>query len=281
MKSKISVIIPTFNFPESLKKTVESLKEQTFKDFEILIVDDYSPEKPPEDLRVIRNERSKGPAGARNTGIIKAKAEILAFTDSDCIVDVDWLKNIYDNIGEEVMVGSAKIPLSTFLGNSISALGYPAGANLGFRNVWRINKGGYTDSISGCNFAIKKFIFEKYGMFDESFPIASAEEAELSHRLLKNGVRIKYFDDLIVYHEPRKNLKSFIKWHIYRGRGNYYFHKKIGNVNKYLLLKLRYVYKVIRVNLFKPKIVLVVPLLLTSFFCQQIGYIKEKMKNDT
>ena len=89
---KISVVIPTYNRPDTLKRAITSVLSQTCTDFEIIIVNDSHQERPvwdiinhfaDERIRYFRNERSKGGNGARNTGIIKSKGEYIAFLDDD------------------------------------------------------------------------------------------------------------------------------------------------------------------------------------------------------
>jgi len=95
----VSVIIPCFNAGRLVVEAVESIRAQTgsFSIAEILIVDDDSNDvqthealeelrqRPP--IRVLRNSRTKGPAGARNTGAFAARGDWLAFLDADDI----WL----------------------------------------------------------------------------------------------------------------------------------------------------------------------------------------------
>ena len=284
MMPKISVIVPAYNAEKTIVKTMESLKNQSFKDFEVIIVNDHSIDdtmKVAEKYykNVFKNEGKKGPAGARNTGIKKAKSENLAFIDADCFADKDWLKNLYEELkNEEVVMGNVKIPESNYLGNSISLLGFPAGANLGFEKVWRV-KNGYTDHITSCNFGIKKSVFIKNGLFDDSFPYAGGEDPEFSIRIFKNGVKIKYSAEPLVYHVPRDSLASFIRWQITRGRGNFHFKKKFKNVNEFIKLRIWYAKNVIAYNLFKKEIFLIIPLLFLSFILQQYGYIIEKFKS--
>jgi len=279
---KISVIIPAYNAEHSISKTLASLKNQTFKDFELIIIDDNSPDKTVEIAKkytknIITHKTNTGPAVSRNHGIKKAKADIIAFIDSDCIASKNWLENINKEMKkEDVIMGKVTIPPSTTLGNAISALGFPAGANLGFEKVWRVSKAGYTDHISSCNFAIKKSIFKKYGCFDESFPLAGAEDSELSYRLTKNKVKIKYAPSVHVFHEPRKSLKSFVKWQIIRGRSNYHFKQKIGSIGGFIKLRAWYAKNVLKKHWYNP---LVIFLLFLSFYLQQRGYFKEKWKS--
>lgn len=90
---KASVIIPTYNRAQYIINTVKSVINQTYKDFEIIIVDDGSEDNTKEVIENIAKnnqniiqyiyQNNKGPAAARNTGIINAKGDYIAFLDSD------------------------------------------------------------------------------------------------------------------------------------------------------------------------------------------------------
>ena len=92
---KISAIIPTYNNAEFLQEAIESVLAQTYKDIEIIVVDDGSTDNTEDvvknyagKLTYIRQENA-GPAKARNTGILQAKGEYIAFLDADD----SWLPN--------------------------------------------------------------------------------------------------------------------------------------------------------------------------------------------
>ena len=87
----VSVIIPTYNRAHLLDRAIESVLDQTYQDFEIIVVDDASVDETEEvvisfaDDRInyIRHQKNKGGSSARNTGIKAAKGEFIAFLDSD------------------------------------------------------------------------------------------------------------------------------------------------------------------------------------------------------
>ena len=284
MEPKISVVLPAYNAQATIKKTLDSLKQQTFQDYELIVIDDCSKDKTYEIAKnytknILRNKKNLGPAASRNFGIKKANSQIIAFIDADCIATKDWLKNIYKYFtkGEQVIMGNIKIPKSTYVGDCISALGFPGGGSIGFEKIWKV-KNGYTDHITSCNFAAKKYIFEKYGYFDETFPLPGGEDPELSYRWVKQGIKIRYAPDVIVYHKPRTKLIEFIKWQIARGRTNYHFKKKVGKVNSFIKLRLWSSLNVLKASIFTSRILLVPALLCLSFFLQQYGYFIEFIK---
>ncbi len=88
---KASIIVPAFNVSETLPQTLKSLLNQTFEDFEIVVVDDGSSDDTAQitrafgaDTRVkLILQRNRGLAGARNTGIAEARGEYIGFCDAD------------------------------------------------------------------------------------------------------------------------------------------------------------------------------------------------------
>ncbi|MCO7175210.1 glycosyltransferase family 2 protein [Sporolactobacillus kofuensis] len=87
--AKISVIIPTYNRGKFTVEAVKSILAQTYKDYEIIVVDDGSTDDTKEKLKVFGNkisyiyQKNKGPSAARNTGIQHAEGKYIAFCDSD------------------------------------------------------------------------------------------------------------------------------------------------------------------------------------------------------
>jgi glycosyltransferase involved in cell wall biosynthesis len=97
MKAKVSVILPTFNRANLLRRSIDSVLQQSFTDFELIIVDDCSTDTTKElissytdpRMRYIRNEENLGAGGARNAGVSVSEGEFIAFQDSDD----EWLPN--------------------------------------------------------------------------------------------------------------------------------------------------------------------------------------------
>ena len=95
---KFSIIITVYNVEKYLKKCLESIKNQSYKDYEVIIVNDGSTDKSKDildeyDYKVI-NQKNQGLSVARNNGVKKAKGDYLIFLDSDDYIEKDLLKEI-------------------------------------------------------------------------------------------------------------------------------------------------------------------------------------------
>lgn len=107
---KITVIVPVYNVEKYLAECIESLLEQTYQNFELILIDDCSPdrsgivcdqfaEKDPR-IRVIHKEKNEGLSAARNTGVQMATGSYMCFVDSDDILMPDFLRILYENAAQ-------------------------------------------------------------------------------------------------------------------------------------------------------------------------------------
>lgn len=86
---RVSVIIPTYNRGPLVQRAIESVLNQTFKDYELIVVDDGSTDDTRERIQLYKDavryiyQENRGPSAARNTGILNAKGKYIAFCDSD------------------------------------------------------------------------------------------------------------------------------------------------------------------------------------------------------
>lgn len=107
---KVSIIIPVFNVEKYLDRCIQSVKKQTLKEIEIILVNDNSSDKCPEmcdlyakeDIRikVIHKSKNEGLGFARNTGLKIATGEFVAFVDSDDYIAADMYENMYNTANE-------------------------------------------------------------------------------------------------------------------------------------------------------------------------------------
>jgi glycosyltransferase involved in cell wall biosynthesis len=195
----ISVIIPVYNAEKYIDNLLHSLMNQDFpkNNFEIIIVNDGSTDNTCSQLLRWKKEipnfniisiSNSGPGIARNKGVEIAKGEIIAFTDADCIPPLDWLKRIYEEF--------EKNPEICIVYGAVSS--NIRGKLLPFFISFEI-KGEY---ISPSNMAIKKEYFISLKGFDASFSYL-AEDWEFTYRVKKKGVKIKFCENIKVYHPHR------------------------------------------------------------------------------
>lgn len=104
-KPLISVIVPVYKVEKELNRCVESIVGQTYKNFELILIDDGSPDSCPQmcdswkskDSRIkVMHTCNQGLSAARNTGIANAEGELIAFVDSDDYVDACFLEKLFD-----------------------------------------------------------------------------------------------------------------------------------------------------------------------------------------
>ncbi|MBT4364642.1 MAG: glycosyltransferase [Desulfobacterales bacterium] len=277
----LSVIIPAYNAEKTLNILLDSLAKQSFNDYETIVINDCSTDNTSKiaetyDCKLIELKENRGPAYCRNIGVKKAKGDIIVFTDSDCNVSAEWLETIqriFTDKNINAVMGKLVLLPSTFLGDSISALGFPAGGAIGFDKIWRVDEKGFTDSLSTCNCAVRKTTFNKAGKFDETFPYPGGEDTLLARNLLNFGNRIKYCPDIIVYHEARDSFSGFLKWQFRRGISSYIFSRKIINKGRFMSLRIWSTRNIIKHNCKDPKFPLIIFLLFTGFAVQAAGFV--------
>jgi glycosyltransferase involved in cell wall biosynthesis len=281
MSRKLSVVVPAYNAERTLPDLMDSLSRQTCQDFETIVVDDGSKDSTWKIIekyrcRFIRLKENHGPAYCRNAGAQEARGEILVFTDSDCQASCDWLKIIEKHFRHEkteALMGRLVLLPSTFVGDSISALGFPAGGAIGFDKIWKVDKHGFTNSLSSCNCALRKDVFWKAGGFDETFPFAGGEDTLLARRLRKLDYRIRYCPDLVVYHRARDSLKDFMVWQFQRGKSSFIFSTKVSNKRSFVALRIWSTTNILKHYFWDRKLPLILLLLGISCVTQLAGFI--------
>lgn len=106
MSVKISIIVPVYNAEKTLHKCVDSIINQSYKDWELLLVDDGSIDRSAlicddyvkQDKRIkVFHKQNGGVSSARNVGLDNVKGEWVSFIDSDDWVEIDYLENLYSS----------------------------------------------------------------------------------------------------------------------------------------------------------------------------------------
>lgn len=184
---KLSIVIPTFNEQFYLPQLLAALEKQTFKDFEIIIVDGHSHDKTVlvaskfkerlPNLKVI--EWELGISRQRNFGARQSSAPYLLFLDADVIPSPDFLKMLLKEVAKRRLDSCISF-LRPITRNPFLKLAVTLGSIFTFNLISPI----YKNTI-GADFFVRKEAFEKVGGFDET--LVMAEDNDLLRRLLKAG----------------------------------------------------------------------------------------------
>lgn len=211
----ISVVIPAYNEEKYLPACLEAFKNQTFKDYEIIVIDNNSKDKTAEIAQsygaTVVKEKKQGMIPARERGFKEAKAEIIARTDADTIITQNWLENIYQSFKKNPKVVAVTGPLlstSRKISNKIfMEISYFYAVKLSKLISNHI-------FLMGPNMGIRKSAWQKIKVITDDSKVH--EDVDLSHHLSKVG-KIIYNKKLKVYFSlrrvrdnPTSGIKSLI-----------------------------------------------------------------------
>ncbi|MFH1510163.1 MAG: glycosyltransferase [Candidatus Woesearchaeota archaeon] len=215
---EVSVVVPARNAAGTIGKCITSLLRQESKNpYEILVVDNGSTDSTAaiaksfgKKISVI-SEKEMGSYKARNKGISKARGKIIAFTDSDCIANQNWLANI---------IKSLKEPGILVVGGRIQAY-KPRGLIQEYCARFEHDQETYIYSVhpfcATANMAARKKELKKIGYFDQK--LLSGGDYDLCKRLLTNPKQIAYAPDATVHHIYKNSIGNLVHKHYTYGKG--------------------------------------------------------------
>jgi glycosyltransferase involved in cell wall biosynthesis len=222
-----SVVVPTRDRRDRLERLLMALDRQTLaaECFEVVVVDDGSEDgtaeilaewhrQAPERHRV-RTTTGRGPAVARNTGILEARGRIVAFTDDDCEPEPGWLAALVqapDQGPEFAGLGGETLPPENpgLISRYIATQCVMQRPEI---------KNGEVLHLQTNNAAFLRSVLLEARGFDESYPHAGGEDWDLSRRLRAAGRRLGYAPEARVVHRHRHTLAGFIRTYYHYGQG--------------------------------------------------------------
>lgn len=210
---KLSVIIPNWNGKHLLKICLPSLKRQTFKDFEVVIVDNGSKdgsieyiEKYFPEVKLIKLEDNIGFAPAVNLGLKICVGEMMVLLNNDTEVDKDCLKNLVKaSKRKDISFIAAKIlnfknrKLIDSAGDYIDAVGHADNFGRGEKDSEKFNKPGPLFLATAGGSLFKREVFEKIGFFDHEY-FAYMEDVDFCLRAQLAGIKGWYEPKAVIYH---------------------------------------------------------------------------------
>lgn len=224
---RVSVIVPVKNGAQKIAGLLDSLMQVDYdrEMLEIVVVDGNSSDNTREivlrypKVKLLTEERP-GLNAARNTGIKNSTGEVIAFTDSDCIVSKNWVRKIVEDFGEKG-VGCVGGSALRFYDDLISR--YCDESLVPVMRIFTEKKAlnevkPPAQYPAGCNMAIRRSILAEAGEFDESIEYGFDED-ELVERICSTGHTMVLDPDLLVSHKHRSSVRELLKQTFRYGRG--------------------------------------------------------------
>jgi glycosyltransferase involved in cell wall biosynthesis len=214
---KYSIVVAVYNRPDEVGELLNSLSNQLFKNFEVIILEDGSTLDCKEivDRYATRLtihyhfKHNTGPGHTRNIGVSLARGAYIVFFDSDCIIPDDYfikveqalLKNDVDAWGGPDMASKDFNSLQKAISHTMTSYLTTGGIRGGKKQVSWFEPRSF-------NFGIKKTVFTGLGGFHYT---KIGEDIDLSFRMKKGGFKSVLIADAYVYHKRRTSLAKFYK----------------------------------------------------------------------
>ena len=216
----VSAVICTRNRPDKIGNAVESVLANTYPNFDLTIIDQSTNDETEATVRLIgerdgriRYQRmnKSGLSRAYNQAIASTTGPIIVFTDDDCLVLSDWIEKIVAAFDEQrdgqLMYGQV-VPA------------YPEDGGGELTPFLRIDKperldreNGFRVFGMGANFAARRTLFERSGMFDEVLggggPLKSSQDFDLAYRAYRRNAAILLRPEVIVRHDGRREREDW------------------------------------------------------------------------
>jgi len=226
-----SIIIPLFNRPQEISELLDTLTRQTYKHFEVLVIEDGSVDTAEGIVKSFDSKLeiryfvkvNEGQGFTRNFGFERAKGDYFVIFDSDCLIPDDYLQIVQNSLSA----------------NWLDAYGGPDGAHESFTPIQKaisysmtspFTTGGIRGNKKGIgqfhprsfNMGISRRVWEKAGGF---IITRLGEDIEYSIRIHSLGFKIGLIPDAIVYHKRRTDFYKFYKQLHFFGRARINIYK--------------------------------------------------------
>jgi glycosyltransferase involved in cell wall biosynthesis len=228
---KISVIIPVYNGEKTLKQCLDSVLNQNYKNYEVIVVDNNSTDRTKEIIKEFQKkekgknkkikylfESKQGRGAARYKGEINSKGEIILMTDSDCIVPKNWVQEIIEPIIKDKQIavqGTIKPIFTNYWSDHIQ--------KEIDEQIIKKKKEEKIEKIMTGNFAIKKDILKKIGYTNPNLIYNEDTDLEIRFKIKKYPISFKKYS--VLHNHPNTAIIVFKKF-LKRGEWNSRINKK-------------------------------------------------------
>lgn len=218
---QISVVIPMYNAEGTIAQTLEGLKSQATKDFEVIVIDDGSTDAAPQlvaqfskqsdlPIRLIRQENS-GPAKARNLGVEHSNGKLIIFLDSDCIPPPNWVEAMASPLKGSIVGCNCGYKVK----NDSSLVARYIDYEIAKRHQNIVGKN--IDTIGSYSASFVKDVFQAAGGFNTEYTAASTEDFDLAFKVTRMGYNLLFTSETFVYHYHPDSLRRYLRQQYIRG----------------------------------------------------------------
>jgi len=223
-RADISAYIPAYNVARFLSRSIESLLEQTLPPTEILVIDDGSTDNSAEiaagyaAVTLIRHDRNRGLAAARNTAFRTARHELVASLDADCVASPTWLANLVPHTKDAEVAG-----IGGFLSEGVRVSLADRWRSAHMAQEWGPARIRNPKFLFGCNNLFRKSAVLDVGGYDESMR-TNGEDCDLCRRLLARDWQLIYDPDACATHLRSDSVGSILEayWRWWKSGVNAY-----------------------------------------------------------
>ena len=208
---QISVVVCTRNGSSTLRECLEALVRQSYRNYEVIVIDDGSTDAVPEIAKAfpqVRHQRQDhaGLSVARNLGAQIAAGEIIAYTDDDCMADEDWLRYLAQAFDDPqwVAAGGPNIPPQARNRTEAVVSAAPGGPSHVLLNDEE------AEHLPGCNLAVRKAALDAIGGFQPPF-MTAGDDVDVCWRLREAGGRLRFVPGAMVWHHRRFTVRSYLR----------------------------------------------------------------------
>ncbi len=212
----VSIIIPVRNRPEEIRACLSSLVKLNYpaEKVEIIVVDDCSSDTTPDVIRefpvtLLGLKKHRQASFCRNVAARHAKNEILAFVDSDCEAELDWLLDLTPAFREETVAAVGGKIDSFYTINQLDR--YEKVQSSLMISSWykRSSKLDHFFYVPSCNFLVRRDCFKELCGFKNDLHVG--EDVDLCWRIQNSGLQVDYRPVGTIFHKHRNRLKAFCR----------------------------------------------------------------------
>jgi len=216
---EISVVIPSYNPGKDIYHCLDSVTRQEISiPYEIIVVDssesDLSAQWQKEypEVTFMHLSSRTFPGTARSIGVEKARGRIITFTDTDCVADSEWLKNIWEAHQQGYQVVGGSVGNGT-PGSFVGTAEYL----LEFNEVNPHRKAREVEVLPSCNLSIDRRIFDRYGLLENP---EKGSDTLFCYKVVSHGIKIFFTPEARILHRNRRTLRKYLLNQQALGRGS-------------------------------------------------------------